>query len=722
MNCQIQNGKFYAPNGKESILYKDLEKEVGAEKAKELFITAHTKTFENKVIQPLLTSYKERVKNLLPLRRDAEFRQTDVNGIKTIHLYSGKQKIGRIQTENYKDGVKIKTVMVNDDAKGQGYGTALYNKLIQDNISQGLAVYSDQYRTEDADRIWESLKNKGLTNGKVVRALSKDFDANGEIYADKVLEYFENTQSSAEPLKPTEIVAIKQSINKDIEDLYDTMREAFYKGNVFSPTQKSLKTSGIYSDYETGKILDDINLQATIYSTIQSLKQEENPISVEEFGKEEFKTNTNKINFIGKLEATNPLKEENLYVEENGGLDYVEDQKIPLDKYKRIPVLNEKGEAIQTEMLYEKAVKVVESQSLFDALEVAIDAPLELDITKLESAITEKLKDYGIDISTLSRTDYPVLFEYLKDPSQENTIVLEEALGFEREAKQKVVEISDKNRSYVYLETNKTEQQLFNELSLVQTNNPNVYHKVNKVESDEIIAFIKERDGIEGVLTELQAYKKYFEYTTPQILEEPISGDFTGGLEYLQNQFVADFAAEKLKNPNKFNELFKITDKDIELVSNDSLTLEMVKAYIKENVDFGKEMTQYSLLSKNIPNLINAQKATPRVEAINNYKNLPQVSGKFIRVDNEVLVANTETKSYIMQGNDLFELQEKDGNLNFYAKLEKNNDSNYYNLNPSAPQEINTAEYKYLQTKDEVAPKIKKLAKTEQLANNFECI
>jgi GNAT superfamily N-acetyltransferase len=289
MSCQIQNGKYFAPNGKESILYKNLEKEVGAERAKELFITAYTKTFENKVIQPILTSYKERVKNLLPLRNDAEFRQTNVNGVKTTHLYVGKQKIGRIQVENYKDGVKIKTVMVNDDAKGQGYGTALYNKLIQDNLSQGLSVYSDQYRTEDADRIWESLKNKGLTNGKVVKALSNDFDSNGEISAEKVLEYFENNQSLAEPLKPTEIVAIKQSINQDIEDLYDVLREAFYQGNIFSPTQKSLKASGIYSDYEIGKILGDINLQATIYSTIQSLKQEENPISVEQFGKEVFK-------------------------------------------------------------------------------------------------------------------------------------------------------------------------------------------------------------------------------------------------------------------------------------------------------------------------------------------------------------------------------------------------------------------------------------------------
>lgn len=719
MSCQIRNGSYYAPNGKESILYKNLEKQVGAERAKELFITAYTKTFNEKVVQPTIDSYRERVKNLLPLKKDVEFKYTDVNGIKTTHIYLGRQKLGRIQVENYKDGVKIKSVLVNE--KGKGYGTTLYNKLIQDNLSQGLSVYSDQFRTEEADRIWESLKNKGLTNGKAVKALPVDFDANGEISAKKVLEYFENNQSLREPLKPTEIVAIKQSINQDIEDLYDTLRTAFYQGNIFSPTEKSLKASGIYNDYEIGKILGDVNLQATIYSTIQSLKQEENPISVEQSGKEEFKTNTNKINSIGKLEAVNPLKEENLYIEENGGSDYVENQKTPLDKYKIIPVLNEKGEAVQTEMLYEKAVKVVESQSVFDALEIAINAPLELDITKLEQVLTLRLKNYGIDISTLSRTDYPILLEYLKNPSIENTIALEEALGFERENKQKVVSIADKNKSYVYLETNKTEQQLFQELSLIQTNNRNVYHKVNKVESDEIITFIKERDGIEGILTELEAYKKYFEYSKPQIVEEPISGDFTGDLEYFQNEFIADFAAEKLKNPNKFNELFKITDKDIELVSNDPLTLETVKAHIKEGVELGKEMQQYSFISKNIPNLVDGQKATPRVEAVNNYKNIPQVSGRFTRVGNDVLATISETSPYVMQGNSLFELAEKDGNFNFYAKLEKNSNLNYYNLTPTAPQEINTSDYKHLQIKDETTPKIKKLAKKEELGDNFEC-
>ena len=101
MSCQIQGGKYFAPNGKESILYKDLEKQVGAEKAKELFVTSYTKTFQDKVIQPLINSYKERVKNLLPLREDVTFKQTEVNGIKTTHIY-GEVGVGNMKAPNGK--------------------------------------------------------------------------------------------------------------------------------------------------------------------------------------------------------------------------------------------------------------------------------------------------------------------------------------------------------------------------------------------------------------------------------------------------------------------------------------------------------------------------------------------------------------------------------------------------------------------------------------------
>ncbi len=43
MSCQIKNGKFYAPNGKESILHKELEKQVGEARAKDMFVLAYTK-------------------------------------------------------------------------------------------------------------------------------------------------------------------------------------------------------------------------------------------------------------------------------------------------------------------------------------------------------------------------------------------------------------------------------------------------------------------------------------------------------------------------------------------------------------------------------------------------------------------------------------------------------------------------------------------------------
>ena len=40
MACEIKNGKYFAPNGKESNLYKELKTIVGEEKAKDLFVLA----------------------------------------------------------------------------------------------------------------------------------------------------------------------------------------------------------------------------------------------------------------------------------------------------------------------------------------------------------------------------------------------------------------------------------------------------------------------------------------------------------------------------------------------------------------------------------------------------------------------------------------------------------------------------------------------------------
>jgi len=720
MACQIKNGKFYATNGKESILHKELEKQVGEVRAKDMFVLAYTKSFQDKVVNSLINSYKEKVKELLPIKENLSFRETNENKIKTLHLYDGNTKIGRIQTENYKDGLKIKSVLVNDNVKGKGYGTALYNKLITDSIESGISVYSDLYRTYEADRVWQSLKNKGLTDGKVVKALPKEFDLNGEISANEVLRYNENQEPLKEKLKPTEIADIKQSINKDVEDLYETIREAFYKGNVFSPTKQSLQNSGIYSQYEIENILSDINLQASIYSTIQSLKQEENPISIEEYGKEEFHKKTLELNSLGKFKTNNPLLEEQKYIEENAGAEFIEDEIIPLGEYTKIPVINEQGNPIETELLYENAVKIVDNPSIIEAVKTVINAHPSVETENLENEVVQKLKNYGIDATTLSREDYPTLLKYIEDPTEKNTKDLEDVLGFERKNQEKVVKIKDKNRSYVYLETNKSEQQLFDEFSLIQTSQENVYHKINKVEN--IVDFVKKRDKIDGYLSEIQAYKKYFEYENPQFKEQKISTEFTDDFDYLTTSFIADFSAEKMKNPNEFNNLFKITEKGIELISKDPITLETIKAHIEEGVDFGDEIQQYSLISKNMPNLIdNKQPVNKRVQALNNPKLIPQVSGKFTRVNQDVLVTVNDTRPFIKDGNSVFEMQEKAGNLNFYNRVEVKEDLNYNDFSPQEMKQIDTAEYKFLQIKDEVVPKIKKLYKKEELLDNFEC-
>ena len=91
----------------------------------------------------------------------------------------------------------------------------------------------------------------------------------------------------------------------------------------------------------------------------------------------------------------------------------------------------------------------------------------------------------------------------------ENRKALEDVLGFVREPLTKSINISPENRSYQYLKTAKSEQELFDEMSLIQTTTPNVYHKVNKIDEQEM-RDIQENQDL--TIPDYQLYKDYYGY------------------------------------------------------------------------------------------------------------------------------------------------------------------------------------------------------------------
>ena len=190
--------------------------------------------------------------------------------------------------------------------------------------------------------------------------------------------------------------------------------------------------------------------------------------------------------------------------------------------------------------------------------------------------------------------------------------------------------------------------------------------------------------------------------------------------EYLLNDFVADFAAEKLKNPTEFNRQFKITETGIELASNDIITLETVKAYIQDGAKYSKEIADYSLLSKDMPNLKEKDSFTidsvldKRIKAVNDINSVSKPTTEITIIDEESFSAPNETSQFLRVGDDIFEQQEQ----GYYNKLQKNINPNFFDLNPQQP------EFKNFDIQQEKSSENnpKKLTDKDTDSENFSCL
>lgn len=697
--CTIKDGKYFAPNGEESLLYKNLREVMSEDEANDLFILTKTPSFQENVITPLIEEYRSKVSEI---PANIKFKETFANKIRTFHIYDGKLKVGRIQLTTYKNGFKVKSSLVNEDQRGKGIGKYLYNYTISKLLAENNTLYTDTARTEDADRVWESLKRQGLSqDGKSVKPLPEEFDKNGEINMSRVLQY---TADNFSQLLPLNAVEKSHLINLQIEgvetsdDLYNVLYDAFYKNNLFSPNINKLKK--IYSEDEIRNILEDSEIQGRVKETIEKLRQtEEFTIPQIKYNKD-FDVRSSKVNIIGQYKKQNPLKLEQQVIEQ----DYV-----------KVPVVNEEGEQLETQLFYENAIKAPSSKSI-RALQAIVGAHPMVDTLRLENKLIKTFKNYGMDIEGIERENFKELLDYVTDPTDENRKALEDVLGFVREPLTKPINISPENRSYQYLKTAKSEQELFEEMSLIQTTTPNVYHKVNKIDEQEM-RDIQENQDL--TIPDYQLYKDYYGYTTPEVLKEVQSG-IEMDSDYLLNDFVADFAAEKLKNPTEFNRQFKITETGIELASNDIITIETVKSYIQDGTKYSKEIADYSLLSKDIPNLKEKDSFTvesvqdKRIKAVNDINSVSKPTTEITIIDEESFSAPNEISQFLRVGDEVYEQQEQ----GYYNKLQKNTNPNFFNLNPRTPEFKN---FDIMQQKSS-ENNSKKLISKEVNEENFSCI
>lgn len=713
MKCTIKDGKYLAPNGAESILYRDIREKVSEEEANDIFILSKTPTFINTIEKELINNFRNKV---IYFPQNIKFKETFINKVRTFHIYNGNNKVGRIQLTPYKEGFKVKSSLVNENERGKGFEKYLYNYAVSRLSTENSILYTDTVRTDSANKVWESLKKQGLTEDlKTVRPLPKEFDENGEIRAEEVFKYIENNFSQVNALTAVEKSHLINLQLPEVEtsiDLYNVLYSSFYKNNLFSPD--IYKLNKIYNETEIRNILENSSIQGRVKETIEKLRNtEEFNIPLVKINKE-FEVTSDKVNIIGQYKQQNALRLEAQYIQENTDKN-IQNPVIDLSNYSRVEVVNENGEQISTQLFYKNAIKQP-SEKVFKALNTIVDSHPMVDTSKLESSVIGIFKNYGMDIEGLEKEDFSKLLEYVVSPSDISRKSLEEALGFVSETESKVIKGLPKNRTYQYLKTSLSEQELFDELSLIQTSESNVYHKVNKIDEQEMRDI---QEVADLTIPDYQLYKDYYGYTKPKLKKETQT-NVEGDINYLLNDFIVDFAVEKLKNPIEFNRQFKITSEGIELASNDDITIATVKAYIQDGGKYTKEIADYSLLSKEMPNLKEKSlnfiesKQERKIKAINNIDKVNPFKESITILDEDSLYAPEENAEFLKIDNNVYEMQEQ----GYYNRIEKNTNPNFFDLNIQQPKFKNFD----LKQGESAEIKIKKMISKEVENENFSCL
>lgn len=696
MSCQIRNNKFYAPNGEESILYKDLESKLRSAQASDLFVLAYTDGFRRQYPQSFSAPKKE---------GEYKLEKSKINYGDYTNPFTGKST----------NQIELKLIETPKKYRGQGQAKRLLKEFLAYTDSLGkdvVLIVSPRDKETSEKGLYKFYKDVGFVMSpsgvEMIRYRKNSaYDKNGEPKANKVIEFARELNEESEPLSFAEQQEVKMMMTEfpfveTSVDLLGYLENAFYKDGLFNPTIKSL-TDRLYSKYEAENLLSDVKLLAKAKTAIEKLKRTE---TIENLVVVESNIKTNEVNSFGKFKLANSYIIRQDLIEELGGtenpdLSEVVDKGVTeefLAEFKRIPVIDEQGNPVLNKVVYENAAKIVDSSEVFESL--------------TEEELKEKLLDYGIK---LDEVDPFTLKNFLENPSVENTL----ALNRNSPQREKVIKIGNQERDLVFLETNKTEEGLFNELSLLQTETENVYHRIEKVDFEEM----KQALNLDKNISELQAYKDYFGYNTPSIIKNTPS--FTPSIietdvDYLKDEFVADFNIEVLKNPNhEFYNKFEVNEKGISLKYNDPISIAQIQAYIQDDVKLGKELADYSVISKNMPNLKEDVSYEDRfLEAVNNKESLKKPTN-VSPVDRNTILAENETNEFLNHNGEVFQLKNKEGNNSVYMKIATENDLNYYQT------EVFTQDYldqvRVTEQKLDKYNKVKRLFKDKDLGDNFLC-
>lgn len=613
-------------------------------------------------------------------------------------------------------------------------------------------------------KLFQDALNRFGDRQKAIDIVAASLDENflGEPSLQNVLNFVARENRNQNNLTSQQNQDLKNSLISlnfnMVEEFTDKLQQAFYNGEIFTPTETSLTNSGLYSPYEVQTILNDVELQENIKNAIEAL----NNTDIEAPQYDNF-TNVQKLdefNSFGKLTVVNPYITEQVVVDALGGVqtqnefdDRLSELEYPTDmtfeqaqEYSKIPHYP----PIPTTDTYSAitlGVKAEIPNSVTSALNTLINTPdaiadnNEQHISTLLKTVETGLASVGMDVLGI-QNDKPLLRSlqaFLLNPTEANTgsLVAEYNRFFEINDSPKEYTLKlPKNRNYVFSDINKAEDLLLVEDGLIKADE-NLYIKVRRIPIEElrqIVGEVSEDTEIINVenseyLEELKLLKTYFGVpmnvnTLAQVVD---SSQVTRSNEYLQNDFIADFQIaalkEKQKNSDKWRNFysnFEINQRGINLKNNDPLTIDTINTYIDST---NPTLKQYSIISKQLPILgeYENSEVSERISAANNPLTVDKLRQESFRIDNETIVVKDANEQFVRVGKRVYESLETQNGLTLYKQLpEANSDYVNYEIKPPTSN-INLRDYDYLRNQVEGFTSIKK-GKENIIQENFNCI
>ena len=175
-SCQIQGNKYFAPNGAESILYKDLESKLGSVQASDLFVLAYTDGFRRQYPQSFSAPKKE---------GEYKLDNSKISFGEYTNPFTGKST----------NQIELKLIETPKKYRGQGQAKRVLNEFLAYTDSLGkdvVLIVSPRDKETSEKGLYKFYKDAGFImspSGVEMISYRKNsaYDKNGEPKANKVI-------------------------------------------------------------------------------------------------------------------------------------------------------------------------------------------------------------------------------------------------------------------------------------------------------------------------------------------------------------------------------------------------------------------------------------------------------------------------------------------------------------------------------------------------------